>query len=72
MSDFDLAIRAGELAIAAASPLVRLLMEELSSASSEEEALRTALARLASRPDLQPILPAVRVMVARAHERVDR
>ena len=72
MTEIEIAIRAGEIGLAAASTLVRLIAEALEHDADEATALRTALATLAARPDLDAVLPRVRVMIARERERVGR
>jgi hypothetical protein len=69
VSEVDIALRAGEIAISAAAPLVRLLVEEMMGGKSEEEALRAALTRLAARESLEPVLPKVRAMFAERRAR---
>lgn len=71
MSEVDIAIRAGEIALSAGSALVRLISAALESGADEEKALREALAALAARPDLKPCLPQVRAMIARERDRVE-
>ena len=57
-------IRAGEIALAAAGPLIRLIADALEHDADEAAALRTALATLSARPDLRAVLPTVRTLVA--------
>jgi len=70
MNEAEIAIRATEIAWGAATPLVRLIFEGLSSGKGETEATRDALKLLSERPDLEAVLPKTRAMVVAAHERV--
>ena len=71
MSEVDIAIRAGEIALSAGSALVRLISAALEKDADEEKALREALTTLAARPDLKPCLPQVRAMLARERDRIE-
>ena len=58
--------RAFEIAIQVGSLLAKPIAELLEGGASEEEATRKALERLAAQPDLTPVLPKVRAMIAEA------
>jgi hypothetical protein len=60
------AIRAAEIALAAAAPIMREVYEALAEGLDEQAAIRRAFARLAAAPDLTPTLPAVQAMIADA------
>lgn len=59
-------VRATEIGAAVLVPLVREIADALHAGRTEEEATRTALARLAALPDLAPVLPRVQAMIAAA------
>lgn len=62
-----------DVAIAIASalvlPLARRIGELIDSGMSEDDATRKALAELAAKPDLEPVLPKVRAQIAAAREK---
>lgn len=67
--DPQTAIRAAEIALALGAPLMREIAEAISDGLDEQAATRRALERLASTPDLEPVLPKVRAMIADARMR---
>lgn len=59
-------VRASEIALSVAGPLLREIGEALAEGLDEEAATRRALQRLADAPDLRPVLPRVQAMIADA------
>jgi hypothetical protein len=64
--DAQVVARAFEIGIQLAGLLAKPIAELLESGATEEEATREALKRLAAQPDLVPVLPKVRAMIAEA------
>lgn len=72
MPDAQTVMRATEIALSVGAPLVRELVEALSSGLDEEAATRRALERLAATPDLTPVLPRVQAMIVDALAKADK
>jgi hypothetical protein len=62
----DAIMRAVEIVLALGARLVPLIAAALDGGANEEAATRKALSDLAALPDLQPVLPKVRAMIAAA------
>lgn len=59
-------MRAIEIVLALGARLVPLIADAIDGGADEETATRKALSELAALPDLKPVLPKVRAMIASA------